>query len=93
MAFFSDLNQVTKLNDFLNAVMALQLPFATIPTIAFSSSREIMGDFVNGTTNTIISIALSAVVIAVNLFFVFNLILGLNLSTGYLVLFGKLINN
>lgn len=26
------------MNDYLNAIMALQLPFATIPTIAFSSS-------------------------------------------------------
>lgn len=37
-AFYSEIEQVTKMNDYLNAIMALQLPFATIPTIAFSSS-------------------------------------------------------
>jgi natural resistance-associated macrophage protein len=37
-AFYSEIEQVTKMNDYLNAIMALQLPFATIPTVAFSSS-------------------------------------------------------
>lgn len=32
------------MNDYLNAIMALQLPFATIPTVAFSSS---VGKFEN----------------------------------------------
>lgn len=38
VAFFSRLEDLTKMNDILNAVMALQLPFAAIPTVAFSSS-------------------------------------------------------
>jgi natural resistance-associated macrophage protein 2 len=38
VAFFSQIDDVTKLNDYLNAVMALQLPFATIPTIGESIS-------------------------------------------------------
>lgn len=47
-AFYSSLNELTTLNDFLNAVMSLQLPFALIPTIAFTSNPKIMGQFVNG---------------------------------------------
>lgn len=44
-AFYSEIEQVTKMNDYLNAIMALQLPFATIPTIAFSSSvGKLIGD-------------------------------------------------
>ncbi|XP_041785624.1 protein Malvolio-like isoform X3 [Anopheles merus] len=39
VAFFSRLEDLTKMNDILNAVMALQLPFAAIPTVAFSSSH------------------------------------------------------
>lgn len=46
-AFFSSLNDLTTLNDFLNAVMSMQLPFAIIPTIAFSSNPRLMGQFVN----------------------------------------------
>lgn len=89
VAFFSQINQVTKLNDYLNAVMALQLPFATIPTIAFSSSALIMGKFVNGRTNRVIAVALSAVVIGINLFFVVNLVQELELAVGYIALVGE----
>lgn len=46
-AFFSSLNELTAMNDFLNAVMSLQLPFAIIPMVAFTSNPKIMGEFVN----------------------------------------------
>jgi natural resistance-associated macrophage protein len=48
VAFYLDIDNLTGMNDFLNAVMSLQLPFATIPTIAFTSNAKIMGEFVNG---------------------------------------------
>lgn len=48
IAFFSQIDDLTGMNDLLNAVMSLQLPFATIPTIAFTSNIAIMGEFVNG---------------------------------------------
>lgn len=48
-AFFSTIEDLTVLNDVLNAVMSLQLPFAILPTIAFTSNPKIMGQFVNGT--------------------------------------------
>lgn len=67
VAFFSEMNQITKLNNFLNVVMSLQLPFAAIPVIAFTSNRAIMGEFVNGTTSRIIAMLLSLIVIIVNL--------------------------
>ncbi|XP_023715760.1 protein Malvolio isoform X2 [Cryptotermes secundus] len=70
VAFYLDINNLTGMNDLLNAVMSLQLPFATIPTIAFTSNPQIMGEFVNGLANKIASITLSVVVIAINTFFV-----------------------
>ncbi|CAD6991758.1 unnamed protein product [Ceratitis capitata] len=48
LAFFTRMEDLTHLNDILNAVMSLQLPFAAIPTIAFTSCVAIMGEFVNG---------------------------------------------
>lgn len=89
VAFFSDINDVTKLNNYLNAVMALQLPFATIPTIAFSSSKVIMGDFVNGWKNIIVSILLSAVVIGINIFFVGSQLQEASLSGWWIGLVGR----
>lgn len=90
-AFYSEINQVTKMNDYLNAVMALQLPFATIPTIAFSSSREIMGEFVNGFWNRVISILLSFLVIGINLFFIVTRVEAANLSDQWTALVGEYI--
>ncbi|XP_044740836.1 protein Malvolio [Chrysoperla carnea] len=75
MAFYNNLEQLTSMNDILNAVMVLQLPFATIPLIAFTSNRQIMGEFVNGLANRIISVALSLVVIGINTYFVLSNIL------------------
>lgn len=48
LAFFSDIDNLTGMNDFLNAIMSMQLPFATIPTLAFTSNPNIMGEFCNG---------------------------------------------
>lgn len=48
LAYFSQIEDLTGMNDILNAIMSLQLPFASIPTIAFTSNPQIMGDFVNG---------------------------------------------
>jgi len=70
VAFYLDIENLTGMNDLLNAVMSLQLPFASIPTIAFTSNPQIMGEFVNGLGNKVASIALSTVVIGINTFFV-----------------------
>lgn len=70
VAFYSEIEELTGMNDLLNAVMALQLPFAVLPTIAFTSSVAIMGEFVNGIANKIVSVLLCVVVIGINIFFV-----------------------
>lgn len=113
VAFYSQLDDLTKMNDYLNAVMvrlhsclslvsyhkinklhplsqALQLPFATIPTIAFTSSTRIMGDFANGFVNKVISIVLSVVVIGINIYFVTNTVMEAHLSSGWMTLIGNI---
>lgn len=72
VAMFSNIDRLTTMNDILNAIMTLQLPFATLPTIAFTSSSQIMGEFRNGITNKIVATALSALVITINIYFVIN---------------------
>nr|XP_033336658.1 protein Malvolio isoform X3 [Megalopta genalis] len=72
VAFFSHIDNLTEMNDILNAVMTLQLPFATLPTIAFTSSSQIMGEFRNGLGNKIVATALSGLVITINIYFVIN---------------------
>uniref|UniRef100_A0A182ILM9 Protein Malvolio n=1 Tax=Anopheles atroparvus TaxID=41427 RepID=A0A182ILM9_ANOAO len=70
VAFFSRLEDLTKMNDILNAVMALQLPFAAIPTVAFTCCSSLMLEFVNGAWEKMVSIALSFTVIGINLYFI-----------------------
>ncbi|XP_011637124.1 protein Malvolio isoform X3 [Pogonomyrmex barbatus] len=70
VAFYADMNNLSGMNDILNAIMSLQLPFATLPTIAFTSSVQIMGEFRNGILNKIVSTALSVLVITINIYFV-----------------------
>ena len=43
-----DISDLTGMNDLLNAVMSLQLPFALIPCITFTASAQVMGAFKNG---------------------------------------------
>lgn len=52
-----------------------------------------MGDFVNGVGNKIVAILLSIVVIAINLFFVTNVVGEMELSAGYIAIVGKANNS
>ena len=86
MAFYEDIQNLSGMNDLLNVLMSLQLPFALIPTIAFTSRIDIMGEFVNGLTSKIFAIALSILVIIVNIYFVFQYVLGLDITAWYSIM-------
>ncbi|XP_055326953.1 protein Malvolio-like isoform X3 [Sitodiplosis mosellana] len=86
VAYFSDIRDLTGMNDVLNAVMSLQLPFAVIPTIAFTSSVAIMGEFVNGIGNKIVSVLLFILVIAINITFVVDRLNDADLDWGWFTL-------
>ena len=46
--FYDDLAALSRMNDLLNCLLSLTLPFALIPAVAFSSDENIMGPFANG---------------------------------------------
>nr|XP_031363087.1 natural resistance-associated macrophage protein 2-like [Lonchura striata domestica] len=48
VAIFQDVEHLTGMNDFLNVLMSLQLPFALIPVLTFTSLPSVMSDFANG---------------------------------------------
>uniref|UniRef100_A0A1B6HV87 Protein Malvolio n=1 Tax=Homalodisca liturata TaxID=320908 RepID=A0A1B6HV87_9HEMI len=87
VAFYNNMADLSGMNDMLNAIMSLQLPFATIPTIAFTSNPHIMGEFVNGWLNKLISILLSLLVIGINVFFVVDSVLR-SMTDNYILLIG-----
>ncbi|KAI5712878.1 hypothetical protein M8J76_001966 [Diaphorina citri] len=74
VASYSNMEDLTSMNDILNTVMSLQLPFAVLPTIAFTSNPNIMGDFVNSTGTKVVTLCLSAVIITINSTFFYDLL-------------------
>ena len=87
VAFYEDIEDLSGMNDLLNCLMSLQLPFALIPTIAFSSSARTMGEFASGRCSRIFSLCLSILVILINIYFVFQYVMGLGYNSWYFVLF------
>eukprot|EP00092_Neocalanus_flemingeri_P033379 GFUD01036295.1.p1 GENE.GFUD01036295.1~~GFUD01036295.1.p1 ORF type:complete len:593 (-),score=185.36 GFUD01036295.1:123-1901(-) len=91
IAFYENIQDLSGMNDLLNCLMSLMLPFAVIPTITFTSNKKIMGDFTNGLISRIFSVLLSMLVIAVNTYFVISYVIKLNISNPIFILFVVLV--
>lgn len=74
------------MNDFINAIMTLQLPFAVIPTIAFTSSVVIMHEFANSMGNKITGILLYVFVVIINIIFFVDRLNSGNVDYGWIIL-------
>ncbi|XP_039254784.2 natural resistance-associated macrophage protein 2-like [Styela clava] len=89
LAIFTDVYRLTGMNDLLNVLQSLQLPFALIPILHFTTSSDLMGEFKNSWGWFIVGIIISIVVVGINLFFVVVYIDELP-HVGYYVLCGFL---
>ncbi|MDB5678476.1 divalent metal cation transporter, partial [Sphingomonas bacterium] len=56
----------TKLLVLSQVVLSLQLPFAVIPLVAFTSDRKLMGDFASPLALRVAAWAVAAVIVALN---------------------------
>uniref|UniRef100_A0A8R1DTE8 Protein Malvolio n=1 Tax=Caenorhabditis japonica TaxID=281687 RepID=A0A8R1DTE8_CAEJA len=71
LTFYSQgVQNLTGMNDFLNCIQMVQLPFALIPIITFTSSRKIMHDFKSSKAFQIFALATSAVILSINVYFI-----------------------
>ncbi|XP_068102166.1 natural resistance-associated macrophage protein 1 isoform X2 [Hyperolius riggenbachi] len=70
VAAFKDLGDLTTMNDLLNVLQSILLPFALLPVLTFTSMRPLMHDFTNGIIGKVVAILLIALIIAINLYFV-----------------------
>lgn len=70
LSVFSGIQDLTTMNDLLNVLMSLQLPFALLPVLTFTSCFSVMGSFTNGKIMKAIATVLTVAVIGINLFFV-----------------------
>lgn len=81
----STVDKLTGMNDYLNALMVIQLPFAILPTLTFSSSKLVMGKFSNNTFNMVTATLLSVIVIFINIYFVVQTVIGIESSFQWLI--------
>ncbi|KAM9444552.1 natural resistance-associated macrophage protein 2 isoform 2-T3 [Clarias gariepinus] len=78
VAIFQDVTHLTGMNDFLNVLQSMQLPFALIPILTFTSLTSIMNDFANGLFWKIGGGLTILLVCAINLYFVVVYVTALN---------------
>ncbi|XP_014662574.1 PREDICTED: natural resistance-associated macrophage protein 2-like isoform X2 [Priapulus caudatus] len=71
VAVYREITDLTGMNDILNVLQSMQLPFALIPVLTFTSSAALMKDFKNGVSLKAFTVILALVVLGINAFFVF----------------------
>jgi manganese transport protein len=57
-------------------VLSFGLPFAVIPLVMFTARRDIMGVLVNRTLTTVLAGLVAALIVALNLFLLFQTLFG-----------------
>jgi natural resistance-associated macrophage protein len=60
------------LDEYINVLQAMQLPFALFPLLHFAASHYIMGDFASSVTLKSISWSVALMVVAVNVYLTFD---------------------
>lgn len=69
-------NAATELLIFSQVVLSIQLSFAVFPLLAFTSSKKIMGNFVNGPILIVVSWIIGFIIAGLNLWLLKELFLG-----------------
>ncbi|WP_246072787.1 Nramp family divalent metal transporter [Paenibacillus dokdonensis] len=57
-------------------ILSLQLPFAVIPLVKFTGDKKIMGGFVNSAWVKILAWSVSAIIVVLNLFLIYQTFMG-----------------
>ncbi|XP_034511058.1 natural resistance-associated macrophage protein 1 isoform X2 [Ailuropoda melanoleuca] len=70
VAVFRDLKDLSGLNDLLNVLQSLLLPFAVLPILTFTSMPALMQEFANSRLSKAIASSIMALICAINLYFV-----------------------
>ncbi|KAM9033706.1 natural resistance-associated macrophage protein 1 isoform 2-T2 [Sarcophilus harrisii] len=77
VAIFRDVQDLSGLNDLLNVLQSLLLPFAVLPILTFTSMPAIMQEFTNGLICKIITFLIMGLVCSINAYFVVTYLQGL----------------
>ena len=85
IAFYSEISSLTNMNDILNVLQSILLPFAIIPVLHFCSQPSVMGEFALGKFWTIFGPLVAFVIIGINLFFAYDIIIGFESVAAYAI--------
>uniref|UniRef100_A0A8C4N4L7 Uncharacterized protein n=1 Tax=Eptatretus burgeri TaxID=7764 RepID=A0A8C4N4L7_EPTBU len=83
VAIYRDVQDITGLNDFLNVLQSIQLPFALIPILTVTNMRSIMNDFTNGVFWKSVGGLLIIIVCIINVYFIVDYLKHLNKLSVY----------
>jgi len=70
VATYKGISDLTGMNDFLNVLQSLQLPFAVLPLLTFTNDKAIMKEFKNNKIVIVVTWLLAATVIFINMYLV-----------------------
>ncbi|CAD6187182.1 unnamed protein product [Caenorhabditis auriculariae] len=70
--YANGVQNLTGMNDFLNCIQMVQLPFALIPIITFTSSRKIMHEFKSSKVTQIFALVTTVVILSINVYFIID---------------------
>ncbi|XP_030344355.1 natural resistance-associated macrophage protein 1 [Strigops habroptila] len=90
VAAFKDVSHLTGMNDLLNVLQSILLPFAVLPVLTFTSLRPLMQDFANGLPGKVLMTLITGLVCAINVYFVVDFLPTLH-SLGYYIPLGLLL--
>ncbi|MXQ98498.1 hypothetical protein E5288_WYG008604 [Bos mutus] len=84
VAIFQDVEHLTGMNDILNVLQSLQLPFALISILTFTSLQPVMSKFANGLGWRIVG-SIMVLICFINMYFVMVYVQGLGHVALYVV--------
>ncbi|XP_017582781.1 natural resistance-associated macrophage protein 1 isoform X3 [Corvus cornix cornix] len=70
VAAFKDVSHLTGMNDLLNVLQSILLPFAVLPVLTFTSLHPLMQDFTNSLPGKVLMTLITGLVCAINVYFV-----------------------
>jgi len=74
MILFYGTSSLTKLLVFSQVILSLQLPFAVLPLVYFTSQKKYMGEFANGKMIVVCSTVISLLIILLNIWLLYSIL-------------------
>ena len=82
----SNISQLSHLNDILNILQSLMLPFALLPILQFTSDKAIMGWCKSPKSILAVIWTLAFLIFGINVYLVIDTVIGFKLKQGYIAI-------